>query len=82
MQVLNLYQMAESFGTRPSDLIGLRNTWVRWMFDRAVFIFGAHVMSEYHKRRKDGVTLEEIMGLPIPQKPINVARLLAMPGTG
>ena len=38
-----LYQQAKTWGTRPSDSVGLEGGWVRWDFDTAVWSFGSYV---------------------------------------
>lgn len=65
--VYTLYQQCETFQTSPSDVIGIDDTWWRYQFDRAVFVFGRIVTNRLDERDKKGRrvhTLQEALGYP------------------
>lgn len=72
-----------TFRASPSDLLNVKNKWLRWSFDNAVFTFGKFVEAEldkyskvYEKRRK----LRELLGIKPEPQPINVNAIMNSPG--
>lgn len=83
--MLELHQIASSYHQRPSQVFGLKNDWVAWQFDRAVWYLGRYVEVEQAKTGKDGKpkrSLDDILNNGERTKRGSLAQLMAMMGTG
>jgi len=59
--------MCQTTGSRPSDLLGLTNSWVRFCFDRAIVLAGRYTENKLSQRDKSGRPkhrLEQILADP------------------
>ncbi len=55
-----LHEMANSYGSRPSDIIGISDTWLAYDFDNAVFVYGRWVNNKRQETDKKGKPLYAI----------------------
>jgi len=79
MSMWMMYQKAKTYNQKPSDALGIRQTWCAWMFDNAVFALGYIVeqrLSEYNKKGRRKWTLAQALGLE--DRASNDLRALAM----
>lgn len=63
-----LYEQAKRYGRTPAALMGVRNAWLSWMFNRAVWMFGAWVDGRLSERDKDGKPLYSLGELMLPRR--------------
>ena len=61
-----LYQQAEQFKTRPSELVGLSDKYERYCFDEACYLWGKYIESEidtvkekHHKKKNLNKLVQE-----------------------
>jgi len=62
-----MYEIAKVTATRPSEILGLRNTWVAYCFDRGIVSFGRYTESKLSLRDKKGkprYRLEQLLADP------------------
>jgi len=77
-----LYKRASTFGTRPSDLMGIQNHWLAYQFDEVVHLIGWQVESRLNATDDKGrrrYSYEEALRVPEPDR-VSVSKLLARPG--
>lgn len=61
-----MYQKAKTYQQAPSQSLQIKNKWVAWQFDNAVFSLGYIVekrREEYDKQGRYKWTLEEALGI-------------------
>ncbi len=74
---------AQRYATLPSNLIGVRNPWLAYTFDRLVMQYGNYVEAKLAKRSKSGKrwhTLEEILAGPGAEPRTSMAAIGSMFG--
>ena len=55
--VWQIHNLGTAYGTRPSDIVGVRNAWAAFQFDVAVLVFGRWV----ENRRADGENVQALL---------------------
>lgn len=45
-QLWRTYNLAKTWGCRPSELLGISSDWTAYCFDSAVAVFGSHLSAE------------------------------------
>ncbi len=67
--------MSERWGRSPSEYLGVKNRWVAYCFDLAVFRFTVLVEAEIASGKKLEVILGEKQTDPIVEKPLMFAAM-------
>ncbi len=72
--------MAQAWGTRPAELLGIAEPWWAWMTDRATLALGVYVeskLAETDKRGKPRWTVEQILAGEARKRRGSFAQLVA-----
>ena len=69
MAMWNLFQMAKTCGSKPSNFLGLPpHDWATYQFDQAVVVFGLGIESKMSKRDKKGRPIHRLKELLAPER--------------
>jgi hypothetical protein len=70
--VWNLHQLAITYHSRPSEIVGLEETWAAWQLDICVLRFAQYVDEQLDKKRSLRSILEPA---PDGAPKVNVSKL-------
>lgn len=59
MQLWHTYSVSRQYRTRPSELVGLTDTYAAWCFDEVVYLFGTYVESELRAAEEGAKTAKQ-----------------------
>lgn len=48
-QSWRLWNLSKAYRARPSEMLGLENTWDSFCLDSAIWVFGSHIENEMNK---------------------------------
>jgi hypothetical protein len=70
--------MAQTFGTRPSAILGLRDEWIAFQVDQAVHTAGLYVSNKLNERDRRGKaiwTLKDILAGNTGARPVQAGTI-------
>lgn len=70
-ELWRLHNLAQTYGQRPSAVLGIADTWAAFQLDMATMMLGRWVESRLSERNRDGSakwSIEYLLGVEKPEK--------------